>query len=72
MCQGAAHQNHWAPVSGVATAVTGPLWGNFVDSGASRKWLLQATALYAESMEESTACDSNFELYLVVAVSPSP
>jgi hypothetical protein len=22
--------------------VTGPLWGNFVDSGASRKWLLQA------------------------------
>ena len=26
---------------GVAAAVTGPMWGNFVDSGASRKWLLQ-------------------------------
>ena len=32
------------PISlvGVACAVTGPIWGNLVDSGASRKWLLQA------------------------------
>ena len=28
--------------AGVACAVSGPIWGNLVDSGASRKWLLQA------------------------------
>lgn len=27
---------------GVACAVTGPIWGNLVDSGASRKLLLKA------------------------------
>jgi len=46
------HDLHLAPsqlamlalCQGVACAVSGPLWGNLVDSGASRKWLLQVGA----------------------------
>lgn len=46
------HDLHYSPsqlamialCQGVACAVTGPVWGNLVDSGASRKFLLQVGA----------------------------
>jgi len=70
------HDLHFAPsqlavmalCQGVAAAVTGPMWGNFVDSGASRKWLLQVgTGLWGICTIQ-LAMTSNFALMIVLRV----
>lgn len=70
------HDLHFAPSQlamialsqGVATAVTGPLWGNFVDSGASRKWLLQVGAGLWGICTFLLALTSHFTLMIALRV----
>ncbi|CAJ1368306.1 unnamed protein product, partial [Effrenium voratum] len=53
---------------GVACAVTGPLWGNLVDSGASRKTLLQAGAGLWGICTFQLALTSNFVVMMMLRV----
>ncbi|CAE7810287.1 dennd5b, partial [Symbiodinium microadriaticum] len=52
--------------SGVACAVSGPIWGNLVDSGASRKWLLQVGAGLWGLCTIQLALTSNFVIMIVL------
>jgi len=53
---------------GVACAVSGPIWGNLVDSGASRKWLLQVGAGLWGLCTIQLALTSNFVIMIVLRV----
>ncbi|CAJ1402069.1 unnamed protein product [Effrenium voratum] len=55
-------------IRGVACAVTGPLWGNLVDSGASRKTLLQAGAGLWGICTFQLALTSNFVVMMMLRV----